>query len=115
MWLARSAASLGGKLGWSRLVRRGEPAIGGGLARAESEPAKSDPVAVGYEIFNREWMPNDPRGHGGDGLGPVYNDSSCVACHNSGGSGGGGPDQQEHRHPQCVAQSSGSMAASMRS
>ena len=28
--------------------------------------------------------------HGGDGLGPVYNDSSCVACHNLGGSGGGG-------------------------
>ena len=32
-----------------------------------------------------------PRGHGGDGLGPVYNDSSCMACHNSGGSGGAGP------------------------
>ena len=48
-------------------------------------------MAVGYEIFNREWMPDDPRGHGGDGLGPVYNDSSCVACHNSGGSGGAGP------------------------
>ena len=31
------------------------------------------------------------RSHGGDGLGPVYNDSSCVACHNAGGSGGGGP------------------------
>ena len=49
------------------------------------------PVAAGYEIFNREWMPNDPRSHGGDGLGPVYNDSSCVACHNAGGSGGAGP------------------------
>ncbi len=48
-------------------------------------------MAIGYEIFNREWMPNDPRSHGGDGLGPVYNDSSCVACHNSGGSGGAGP------------------------
>ncbi len=32
----------------------------------------------------------DSRSHGGDGLGPVYNDSSCVACHNLGGSGGGG-------------------------
>ena len=28
--------------------------------------------------------------HGGDGLGPVFNDSSCVACHNQGGIGGGG-------------------------
>jgi CxxC motif-containing protein (DUF1111 family) len=65
--------------------------IGGGLVRADSNAKKSDPVAVGYEIFNREWMPNDPRAHGGDGLGPVYNDTSCVACHNSGGSGGAGP------------------------
>jgi CxxC motif-containing protein (DUF1111 family) len=36
-------------------------------------------------------VPYDPRGHGGDGLGPVYNDTSCVACHNAGGGGGGGP------------------------
>jgi CxxC motif-containing protein (DUF1111 family) len=65
--------------------------VGGGLVRAGSEPSKPDVVAAGYEIFNREWMPNDPRSHGGDGLGPVYNDTSCVACHNSGGSGGAGP------------------------
>lgn len=45
----------------------------------------------GKELFNREWLPNDSRSHGGDGLGPVFNDSSCVACHNQGGSGGGGP------------------------
>jgi CxxC motif-containing protein (DUF1111 family) len=67
-------------------------AIGGGTALAGSgDQAKPDPVASGYEIFNREWMPNDPRGHGGDGLGPAFNDSSCVACHNAGGSGGAGP------------------------
>ncbi len=30
----------------------------------------------------------------GDGLGPVFNDSSCVACHNAGGSGGGGPSSK---------------------
>lgn len=45
----------------------------------------------GAELFNREWIPNDPRSHGGDGLGPVFNDTSCVACHNQGGPGGGGP------------------------
>ena len=28
---------------------------------------------------------------GGDGLGPVFNDRSCVACHRQGGVGGGGP------------------------
>ena len=31
------------------------------------------------------------RARGGDGLGPVFNDTSCVACHNQGGAGGGGP------------------------
>src|SRR4051812_39421088 len=67
-------------------------AIGGGSSWADSKaPARPDPVAQGYEIFNREWMPNDPRAHGGDGLGPVFNDSSCIACHNAGGGGGGGP------------------------
>lgn len=45
----------------------------------------------GAEIFAREWLPNDPRSHGGDGLGPMFNDSSCVACHNLGGAGGAGP------------------------
>jgi CxxC motif-containing protein (DUF1111 family) len=48
-------------------------------------------VAMGRELFHREWTPGDPRARGGDGLGPVYNESSCVACHNLGGSGGGGP------------------------
>jgi CxxC motif-containing protein (DUF1111 family) len=83
-----------------RLVRLGvfALAIGGGFAIADSKdskpeegPAKADPIAVGSEIFHREWMPNDSRGHGGDGLGPAFNDSSCIACHNSGGSGGAGP------------------------
>ena len=75
-------------------------AVGGGLAFAGSDDPKkdqstpnpkADPVAIGSEIFHREWMPNDARGQGGDGLGPAFNDSSCIACHNSGGSGGAGP------------------------
>src|SRR4051812_48604945 len=60
-------------------------------------PVKAGPVIVakasapsGRELFTREWLPNDTRAHGGDGLGPVYNDTSCVACHNQGGIGGGG-------------------------
>src|SRR4029079_5612729 len=44
----------------------------------------------GLEIFMRECLPKTSRSHGGDGLGPVFNDSSCVACHNQGGAGGGG-------------------------
>jgi CxxC motif-containing protein (DUF1111 family) len=63
--------------------------IGADVAGADGPPAGR--VAEGRELFLREWTPGDPRSHHGDGLGPVYNDSSCVACHNSGGSGGGGP------------------------
>ena len=90
MRVTRSAARLGSVLlglGLCMTVCLAYGAARQGRRRA----GKTDPVAVGYEIFNREWMPNDSRGHGGDGLGPVYNDSSCVACHNSGGSGGAGP------------------------
>lgn len=56
----------------------------------EKKPAK-DLLTLGRELFLREWVANDSRSHGGDGLGPVFNDSSCVACHNLGGTGGAGP------------------------
>jgi CxxC motif-containing protein (DUF1111 family) len=52
--------------------------------------ASRDTIAQGRALFEREWQPGDSRTHGGDGLGPVYNDSSCVACHNQGGTGGAG-------------------------
>jgi len=44
----------------------------------------------GRELFVREWLPGDSRSHSGDGLGPMFNETSCVACHNQGGTGGGG-------------------------
>jgi len=47
-------------------------------------------VAAGRELFNHDWVVNDPLSSG-DGLGPVFNATSCVACHSQGGSGGGGP------------------------
>lgn len=43
----------------------------------------------GHELFMRRWVANDPQAHG-DGLGPVFNATSCVACHFQGGVGGGG-------------------------
>ena len=52
--------------------------------------SKTESAVDGRELFTREWLPHDGRAHGGDGLGPVFNDSSCVACHNQGGVGGGG-------------------------
>jgi len=45
---------------------------------------------TGRELFERVWVKDDPRGHGGDGLGPVFNGQACVACHNLGGTGGAG-------------------------
>jgi CxxC motif-containing protein (DUF1111 family) len=90
-----SAARLGGTLLWIGLCITVCEAYGDDQAKkAGAGSEKPNPVAVGYEIFNREWLPNDTRGHGGDGLGPVYNDSSCIACHNSGGSGGAGPSSK---------------------
>ncbi|MFI5460518.1 MAG: sigma-70 family RNA polymerase sigma factor [Isosphaerales bacterium] len=47
-------------------------------------------LRTGRELFERLWVKNDQRAHGGDGLGPVFNGQSCVACHHLGGSGGAG-------------------------
>lgn len=47
-------------------------------------------VQEGQTLFAHEWKVNDPLANGGDGLGPVCNAKSCVACHNQGGPGGGG-------------------------
>jgi CxxC motif-containing protein (DUF1111 family) len=44
---------------------------------------------AGRELFEHEWSPHDPLAKG-DGLGPVFNAKSCVACHFQGGVGGGG-------------------------
>ncbi len=63
---------------------------GGSMSWADEAPSK-DRADLGRELFLREWTPGDARSHGGDGLGPVFNDSSCVACHNAGGAGGAGP------------------------
>ena len=49
---------------------------------------------LGRELFAREWLPHDPRCHGGDGLGPVYNETSCLACHGQAAPGGGGPEDK---------------------
>ena len=70
-----------------------------GIAAEPSTPkdkgrGDTAPSVSGREIFLREWIPNDPRSHGGDGLGPVFNDTSCVSCHNQGGVGGGGAESK---------------------
>ncbi len=49
-------------------------------------------IQLGRGLFEREWPSKDPR-LGGDGLGPMFNGQSCVACHNQGGVGGGGASE----------------------
>jgi CxxC motif-containing protein (DUF1111 family) len=44
---------------------------------------------AGLTLFEHDWKPGDSLA-GGDGLGPVFNERSCVACHFQGGVGGGG-------------------------
>ncbi len=67
----------------------------GWLLRYDWRP-KTDAVTsqAGRDLFLHEWTPGDKLAAQGDGLGPVFNASSCVACHQQGGVGGSG--SQEH-------------------
>jgi CxxC motif-containing protein (DUF1111 family) len=54
--------------------------------------ASAEVKARGLSLFEHEWQVHDPIAKG-DGLGPVFNGKSCVACHFQGGVGGGGASQ----------------------
>lgn len=60
-----------------------------------------DTIAIGRQLFTQQFAPRDPgaaNANGvGDGLGPVFNESSCVACHNQGGVGGSGDASKNAR------------------
>ena len=70
-------------------------------------------TVAGRALFSHEWQAGDPRSPGGDGLGPLFNEKSCKACHHQAGLGGGGPvdknvdllslnsfaEQQKNRNP----------------
>jgi CxxC motif-containing protein (DUF1111 family) len=57
---------------------------------ARARAVDSDMARAGDVLFQRDWQVKDSMCPEGDGLGPVYNATSCVACHNQGGPGGGG-------------------------
>jgi CxxC motif-containing protein (DUF1111 family) len=63
-------------------------------AAGAADPPARDVRSLGRDLFARTWRPDDPRCHGGDGLGPVYNAASCLHCHSLGGPGGAGPVDQ---------------------
>jgi CxxC motif-containing protein (DUF1111 family) len=71
----------------------------------QTPAADTATAEAGRKLFLHDWKPNDPLSPGGDGLGPVYNATSCVACHNQGGVGGGGG--LEHNVTTFVVQTSG--------
>ncbi len=54
------------------------------VADANAGRIARDEMKRGEILFTKEWVPHDPLSHAGDGLGPVYNDTSCVACHGLG-------------------------------
>ena len=53
------------------------------------DAANPDQIAAGRNLFMQDFVSTLP-GENGDGLGPVFNDTSCVACHHQGGVGGSG-------------------------
>jgi CxxC motif-containing protein (DUF1111 family) len=67
-------------------------ALAGDHRHRTSELVPRD-VFEGKQLFEKMWEPDEPSPLGGDGLGPLYNEQSCVACHNQGGPGGGGPKE----------------------
>lgn len=61
-----------------------------GSAAAQGLAAiKQSQIVHGSQLFMQDFVPRHPTLQG-DGLGPLFNASSCVACHNQGGVGGGG-------------------------
>jgi CxxC motif-containing protein (DUF1111 family) len=58
--------------------------------RARPQAVDAEMARAGEVLFQHEWQANDPLAAGGDGLGPVFNATSCIACHNQAGPGGGG-------------------------
>lgn len=71
------------------LLAAGWYCLGPGLPVVRSPRAAAGDVALGRELFEHPWQVHDALA-GGDGLGPVFNDTSCAACHSQGGLGGGG-------------------------
>jgi CxxC motif-containing protein (DUF1111 family) len=69
-------------------------AIAGGRGQ-KSNATMSREFYEGRELFVSIWEPGKPSPNGGDGLGPLYNEQSCVACHHLGGVGGAGEKERD--------------------
>jgi CxxC motif-containing protein (DUF1111 family) len=60
------------------------------LFAGEPEQKLSIVESIGHDLFIHIWTVQDPLAGGGDGLGPMFNERSCAACHSQGGVGGSG-------------------------
>ena len=81
------------------------------LFRPGPKPVSEQAARLGRQLFTHPWTEHDPLTKG-DGLGPVFNATSCAECHSQGGTGGGGPVDKNvtvyglfKPHPQGLAQS----------
>lgn len=82
--LARSVALIAGLAA----VWYAESTVVARLSRPTTEQ-----IAHGQALFEHKWSQNDPLAGGGDGLGPVFNATSCAECHFQGALGGAGPNK----------------------
>lgn len=63
------------------------------IAKLAFSGPDAETIAKGKVLFEHEFEPNDPLCGNGDGLGPVFNATSCAACHFQGGIGGSGSNE----------------------
>lgn len=73
------------------VVDRVQAATPSGLVPAEAFPGD---LENGRKLFERVWLPGADAKNDVDGLGPLFNERSCVACHSLGGIGGGGLNEK---------------------
>ena len=72
--------------------------MGGTAATGADRPGRSKATLSReyYEargLFERLWAPGEASPAGGDGVGPLFNERSCVGCHHLGGTGGAGGNE----------------------
>lgn len=73
----------------NRVILFGLLAFACTFATGSAKAASPVELAAGRALFERQWVANNPKIQS-DGLGPLFNNHSCVACHHQGGIGGSG-------------------------
>src|SRR4051812_22060815 len=74
----------------------GSPAVQASDLPLPPGEISAEVVSAGRELFTMNFArPSSTKfkrglGHNGNGLGPLFNETSCVACHSQGGVGGAG-------------------------